>query len=154
MISDPAVDAYLASLPPSRKAAIQAVREVILKNLGEGYEEGIQYGMIGYYVPHKIYAAGYHVDPKQPVPFAGLGSQKQHMAVYLMCLEGSPELETWFKEEWARTGKKLDMGKSCVRFKSLYDLPVELIGQTIARVPVKEFLARYEKSIRRKPGER
>lgn len=85
------VDQYLASLPEDRRAAISAVRDVILENLGEGYEEGIQYGMIGYYVPHAVYPAGYHADPKQPLPFASLASQKSHMAVYLMCVYGQPE---------------------------------------------------------------
>ena len=138
------VDEYLDELAADRRAAIQAVRQVILKNLGEGYEEGMQYGMIGYYVPHGIYPAGYHCDPKQPLPFASLASQKNHMAVYLMCLYGGADQEAWFRQEWAKTGKKLDMGKSCIRFKKLEDLPLELIGKSIARVPVKTFIARYE----------
>lgn len=138
------VDEYLDELAADRRAAIQAVRQVILKNLGEGYEEGMQYGMIGYYVPHGIYPAGYRCDPKQPLPFASLASQKNHMAVYLMCLYGGADHEAWFRQEWAKTGKKLDMGKSCIRFKKLEDLPLELIGKSIARVPVKTFIARYE----------
>src|SRR5580693_637357 len=118
---------YLDSLPADRRAAISAVREVIRANLDAGYEEGIQYGMIGYYVPHRLFPAGYHTDPEQPLPFAALASQKSHMALYLMgvycgCAEG-PGGETkdtlWFREAWAKTGKKLDMGKACVRFKKL-----------------------------------
>ena len=102
------VEEYLAELPEDRRAAIQAVRKVILKNLDKGYEEGMQYGMIGYYVPHKVYPAGYHCDPKQPLPFASLASQKNHMAVYLM---GSQKHQEWFRKDWAKTGKKLDVGK-------------------------------------------
>jgi hypothetical protein len=137
---------YLAELPEDRRAAISAVRDVILKNLPKGYEEGMQYGLIGYFVPHSIFPAGYHCDPKQPLPFAGLGSQKNHMAVYLMCVYGSQEQENWFREEYAKTGKKLDMGKSCVRFKKLDDLPLELIGKVIARVPVEKYVASYQEA--------
>ncbi len=146
---------YLAALPADRRAAISAVRDVIRANLDAGYEEGIQYGMIGYYVPHRIFAAGYHTDPKQPLPFAALASQKNHMAVYLMgvycgCSEG-PGGETgdakWFREAWARTGKKLDMGKSCVRFKKLENVALDVIGEAIRRIPVKVHVARYEKAL-------
>lgn len=141
------VTEYLTELPPERRAALQAVRSVIRKNLPQGYEEGMQYGMIGYYVPHSIYPPGYHCDPKQPLPFAGLASQKNHMAIYLMCLYGSPEHEAWFRDKWAKTGKKLDMGKSCIRFKKLEDLPLDVIGQAVARVPVETFIAHYEERI-------
>jgi len=143
----PTVAKYLASLPAERRAAIQAVRDVILKNLDDDYEEGMQYGMIGYYVPHRIYPAGYHCDPRQPLPFACLASQKNHMAVYLMCVYGHPEHESWFRSAWAKTGKKLDMGKSCVRFKKLEDLALDVIGQAIARVPTKHFIEYYESAI-------
>lgn len=139
---------YLAELPEDRRVAIQAVRQVILKNLDKGYEEGMQYGMIGYYVPHKLYPAGYHCDSKQPLPFAGLASQKNHMAVYLMCIYGSREQEEWFRKEWAKTGKKLDMGKSCIRFRKLEDLPLDVIGKVIARVPLKEYIGYYESHIK------
>src|SRR5438046_10478824 len=113
------VEQYLSELPEDRRKALEAVREVILQNLDEDYEEGMQYGMIGYYVPHRVYPAGYHCDPRQPLPFAGLASQKKHMAVYLMCAYGEGELATWFRHAWAKTGKKLDMGKACVRFQKL-----------------------------------
>jgi hypothetical protein len=138
------VKAYLASLPPDRRAAIQAVREVILKNLDKDYEEGMSYGMIGYYVPHSVYPPGYHCDPKQPLPFAGLASQKNHMAVYLMCTYGDSDHAKWFKDAWAKTGKKLDMGKSCVRFKKLDDLALDVIGQSIKKVPAKKYIAACE----------
>ena len=149
------VSAYLEGLPADRRAAISAVRDVIRANLDRHYEEGIQYGMIGYYVPHSVYPAGYHTDPKQPLPFAALASQKNHMALYLMgvycgCAEGA-DGETadmkWFRDAWARTGKKLDMGKACVRFKKLEDVPLEVIGQVIARTPVKKYIAAVEKAI-------
>ncbi len=139
---------YLSELPDDRRTAIAAVRKVIRKNLDKGYKEGMQYGMIGYFVPHRVYPPGYHCDPKQPLPFASLASQKNHMAIYLMCIYGSSEQETWFRKEWAKTGKKLDMGKSCVRFKKLEDLPLELIGEAIARVPAKDFIAYYEANVK------
>ena len=141
------VKEYLAELPEDRCAAIQAVRKVIRKNLDKDYEEGMQYGMIGYYVPHKLYPAGYHCDPKLPLPFAGLASQKGYMSVYLTCY-GSPKDEEWIRKEWAKTGKKLDMGKSCIRFRKLEDLPLEVIGKAIARVPVKDYIAYYESVIK------
>ncbi|MHC5109840.1 MAG: DUF1801 domain-containing protein [Planctomycetota bacterium] len=138
------VAGYLAQLPPDRREAISAVRDVILKNLGSGYEEGLQYGMIGYYVPHSVYAPGYHCDPRQPVPFAGLASQKNHMAIYLMCIYGHEEHEFWFREAWLKTGKKLDMGKSCIRFKKLEDVALSVIGKAVRRVPARKFIAHYE----------
>lgn len=143
------VSEYLAGLPAERRAAIKAVREVILRNLDPGFEEGIQYGMIGYYVPHHLYPAGYHCDPRQPLPFVGLGSQKHHMAVYLMCLYSRPDQGQWFREAWARTGKKLDLGKCCLRFKKLEDLALEVLGEAIRRIPMRTFIEHYEAAIQR-----
>ncbi|HEX5751769.1 MAG TPA: DUF1801 domain-containing protein [Archangium sp.] len=142
------VEQYLASLPEDRRAAVSAVREVILENLDEDYEEGIQYGMLGYYVPHEVFPAGYHVDPKQPLPFAALASQKNHMAVYLMGVYGQPQLEKWFRDAWTKTGRKLDMGKSCVRFKKLEDVALDVLGEAIRRVPAKAYIQQYESVIR------
>ena len=146
------VEQYLASLPEDRCAAISAVRDVILRNLDSGYEEGITYGMIGYFVPHSSYPAGYHCDPKMPVPFANLGSQKNYMSLHVMCLYSSGDedgpagkLQTWFRAEWAKTGKKLDMGKACIRFKKLDDLALDVIGQAIAKVPVAKWIAMNER---------
>ena len=139
------VAGYLAELPEDRRAALEAVRAVILKNLDKDFEEGMQYGMIGYYVPHSIYPPGYHCDPRQPLPFANLGSQKNHMALYLMCLYGDPKQNKAFENAWKKTGKKLDMGKACVRFRKIEDVPLDVIGQLIARVPVKNYIARVEK---------
>jgi hypothetical protein len=143
---------YLSSLPEDRRQAIDAVRKVILQNLDKDYEEGIQYGMIGYYVPHRIYPQGYHCDPKQPLPFAGLASQKNHMSLYLMCVYGESKLAQWFREAWAKTGKKLDMGKSCVRFKKLDDLALEVIGEAIKRVPAKAYIAHCEQALAESKG--
>lgn len=138
------VEEYLAELPEDRRQALSAVRETILRHLPEGFEEGMQYGMIGYYVPHRLYPAGYHCDPRQPLPFASLASQKNYMSLYLGCVYGSESEADWFRDAYLATGKKLDMGKSCVRFKRLDDLPLDVVGQAIARTPVAEFIARYE----------
>jgi len=147
------VSGYLASLPPDRRTAIEAVRKVILANLDHEYEEGMQYGMIGYYVPHRVYPAGYHADPKQGLPFAALASQKNYMSVYLMglycgCVDGvsDNQLMQWFREAWAKSGKKLDMGKSCIRFKKLDDLALDVLGEAVRRLPAKKYIEVYEKA--------
>jgi uncharacterized protein DUF1801 len=151
---------YLASLPADRRAAISALRDVIRANLDADYEEGIQYGMIGYYVPHRVFPSGYHTDPKQPLPFAALASQKNHMALYLMgvycgCAEG-PGGETrdakWFREAWGRTGKKLDMGRACVRFTKLENVALDVVGEAIRRIPAKVYVERYRETLAGKPG--
>ncbi len=134
------VNEYLASLPADRRADVESVRAAILKNLDKGYEEGMQYGMIGYYVPHSIFPAGYHCDPKQPLPFASLAAQKNNISVYLMCIYGDTDHHAWFREAWAKTGKKLDMGKACVRFKRAEDAALEVIGEAIRRVPAKKYI--------------
>lgn len=138
------VEEYLAELPEDRRQALSAVRETILHHLPEGFEEGMQYGMIGYYVPHRLYPAGYHCNPKEPLPFASLASQKNYMSLYLGCVYGSEAEATWFRDAYLATGKKLDMGKSCVRFKSLEDLPLDVVGQAVARTSLAKFIARYE----------
>ena len=145
------VEQYLASLPVDRRDALSAIREVFKKHLGRGYEEHMSYGMIGYCVPHSLYPAGYHCDPKQPLPFAGLASQKGHMSLYLMGLyvgetdaKGETAEAKRFREAWTRTGRKLDMGKSCVRFKKLEDVPLDVLADALRRLPVEEYVARYE----------
>lgn len=140
------VEEYLAGLPPDRRAAIEAVRATILKNLPKGFEECMQFGMISYVVPLKLFPDGYLLDKKTPVPYASLGAQKNHMAVYLMGVYGNPEINRWFVEAYRKSGKKLDMGKSCVRFKKLDDLPLEVIGEVISKVPVKSYIAVCEKA--------
>jgi hypothetical protein len=141
------VQQYLAELPEDRRRAIEAVREVILKNLDKDYEEGMGYGMIGYYVPHRVYPAGYHCDPKMPLPFAGLASQKNHMSVYLMSVYGEGNHWKSFREAWAKTGKKLDMGKCCIRFRKLEDVALDVIGDAIRKTPVKGYIDYYERAI-------
>jgi len=147
------VKQYLAELPEDRRTAIAAVRKVIRANLNDGFEEGMQYGMIGYYVPHRIYPAGYHCDPAQPLPFTCLASQKNYMSLYMMTVYDDAPLAEWFQSAWAATGKKLDRGKSCIRFRKLDDLPLEVIGEAIRRMTVEDFVAFYERSTegRRKP---
>ena len=130
-----------------RRGALEAVRRVILANLDKDYEEGMQYGMIGYYVPHRVFPAGYHCDPKQPLPFANLASQKNHLSLYLMCVYGDSPLAEWFRESWAKTGKKLDMGKTCVRFKKVEDLALDVVGEAIRRMPVSKYLKQYEQAM-------
>ena len=141
------VEEYLSGLPADRQAELATVRDVILKHLPEGYEEIMQYGMIGYVVPHSIYPAGYHCDPKQPLNYASLGNQKNHMALYLMCVYGNEETRTWFEKAYAESGKKLDMGKACVRFRKASDLPLDVIGQAVARVPVDTYVQRVEEML-------
>jgi uncharacterized protein YdhG (YjbR/CyaY superfamily) len=143
------VDEYIAALPDDRRAAIGKIRAVIRKNLPKGYAEQMQYGMIGYVVPHKIYPPGYHCKPEDPLPFAALASQKNHMALYLMSAYQTVGMADWIKEKFAASGKKLDMGKSCIRFKKLEDLPLEVIGEAVALVPVADYVAHYQAAIRK-----
>lgn len=147
LIPAASVQDYLAKIPADRRAAIEAVRETILENLDPEYEEGVQYGMIGYFVPHRIYPAGYHCDPKQPLPFAGIASQKNYMSIYLMCIYLETEHGRWFQQAWAKTGKKLDMGKSCIRFTKLEDIALDVIGEAIRRIPARKYIERYEKNL-------
>jgi hypothetical protein len=140
------VEDYLAELPPDRQEAIAAVRDVILQHLDGDYEEGMQYGMIGYYVPHRLYPAGYHCDPKQPLPFACLASQKNYMSLYVMPVYG--EGDDWFQKAWAKSGKKLNMGKSCIRFRKVDDLALDVIAEAIRRMPAKKWIQVYESLIK------
>lgn len=140
------VEEYLRELPEDRREAISAVRSVILKNLPKGFEEGMGYGMMGYYVPLSRYPAGYLGKKDTPLPYAGLASQKNYMSLYLMSVYGNKEAEEKFKRDYDASGKKLDMGKSCVRFKRLADIPLDVIGHAVARTSVEEFIALYEKS--------
>ncbi len=136
---------YLAALPADRRAAIEAVRKVILDNVSDAVEEGMQYGMLGYYIPHRVFPAGYHCDPKQPLPYINLASQKNYLSLYLFCYyyEG----KDWLATEWAKTGKKLDAGAACIRFKKLEDLPLDLIAAAIRRVPAEQFIAGYQQAL-------
>jgi hypothetical protein len=134
-------DEYIAALPDGRREAVAEVRRVIRESLPDGYVEGMAYGMIGWYVPLETFGDTYN---GQPLGLAALASQKNHIALYLNNVYGDPELETSFRERWAQTGKKLDMGKSCVRFRRLEDVPLDVIGETIAKSDLASFLARYE----------
>jgi hypothetical protein len=142
------VEEYLASLPPERRAAISAVRDVIRENLDKDMREVMQYGMIGYCVPHDVYPDGYHCNPKEPLPVAGLGNQKNHMSLYLMAVYGNEAEAKRFQQEWKKSGKKLDMGKACIRFKKLEDLPLEVIAGTFQRLKAKDYIKHYEANIR------
>jgi uncharacterized protein YdhG (YjbR/CyaY superfamily) len=137
------VDQYLAELPADRREAIETVRSVILENLPDGYEEVMNWGMITYEVPLETYPDTYN---KQPLMFAALASQKNHMGVYLTGIYISDDARDEFEKAYRATGKRFDIGKSCVRFRKLDDLPLELIGETIASVPVDRFIERSEES--------
>jgi hypothetical protein len=139
------VDAYLESLPVDRRAEIAAVRDVVNANLPPGYVEAIDYGMLSWVIPLSRYP---HTYNGHPLPIASLAAQKSHCALYLMGVYGIDDgaLRTWFQSAWQRSGKKLDMGKSCVRFHKAADLALDVIAQTIAKVSVEDYLAHYEKS--------
>jgi Domain of unknown function (DU1801) len=140
------VKQYLAELPPDRRAAISAVRDVILKNLDKGYEETMGYGAICYVVPHRVYPPGYHCDPKLPLPFAGIGSQKHYNSIGFMTMYSDPAETKWFVDAWKRSGKKLDMGKVCIRFKKLEDVPLDVVGEAVRRVPAAKWIQIYEET--------
>ncbi|MDZ4685859.1 MAG: DUF1801 domain-containing protein [Planctomycetaceae bacterium] len=148
------VEDYLSALPTDRRDALNAVRRVILANIDDDCEEGLQYGMIGYYIPHWVYPAGYHCDPTQPLTYAALGARKNYLTLSLMPVYGHGELAAWFRDAWAKAGKKLNMGAACIQFKKLDDLPLEVIAEAIRRVPPRKFLAYYQslREAMRKPA--
>ena len=135
------VTQYLAELPEDRRAAVEEVRAVILANLPEGYQESMNWGMISYEVPLERYPKTYN---KKPLGYAALASQKNHMAVYLMEIYASEDSAASFEAQYRGTGKRYDVGKSCVRFRTIDDLPLDLIGRTIAATSVDQYIARYE----------
>ncbi len=142
---------YVAELPEDRQKAITQLQKVIKKNLPKGFEEVMNYGMIGYVVPHKIYPAGYHCDPTLPLPFMGLASQKNSINFYHMGIYADPKLYKWFTEAHAKASpKKLDMGKSCIRYKNAADIPFELIGDLVSKMTTKEWIELYETTFRKK----
>lgn len=141
---------YIESLPEDRKKAINELRKVILKNLPKGFAEEMSYGMLGYVVPFSLYPAGYHCNPKLPVPFMNIASQKNFIAVYHMGMYADKKLLTWFTKEYAQQVKtKLDMGKSCIRFKKFDQIPYKLIGELASKMTPKDWLTMYEKNIKR-----
>ena len=141
---------YMDELPQDRKAPMTELRKTILKNLPKGFSESIGYGMLCYSVPHSIYPAGYHCDPKQPLPFISLASQKNFIALYHMGLYANPELLSWFQKEYARQSpSKLDMGKSCIRFKKPEHIPYGLIGELVRKITVKDWIRMYEANLKK-----
>jgi uncharacterized protein YdhG (YjbR/CyaY superfamily) len=138
------VAAYISTLPDDRAEIIAAVRKEILANLPEGFEETMQYGMISYVVPHTLYPGGYHTNPEDALPFISLASQKNHIALYHMAIYAGP-LHDWFVKEYSSvSNKKLDMGKSCIRFKKPDDVPVKLIGKLSAKMTPGQWIKAYE----------
>lgn len=141
------VDEYILQLPEDRIEAIIKLRKSIQKNIPKGFQETMCYGMVGYVIPHSIYPDGYHCDPKLPLPFLSFASQKNFIAFYHMGIYADPKLLKWFTEEYAkRVPGKLDMGKSCVRFKKPDQIPFELLGELATKISVKDWIATYEKN--------
>jgi hypothetical protein len=138
------VSDYLASMPADRRAHVSRIRVLVNANIDPAIQEGMLYGMITWSVPHSVFPPGYHVDPKTPLPFAALASQKNHMSLYLMTAYGEGSTgEAWIRTNWPKTAKKLDMGKSCIRFKRSEDLALDVVAEAIRRVPVQEHLSWY-----------
>lgn len=143
-------DEYFDSLPDDRKEAMTKLRKAIKKNLPKGFKEEMSYGMVGYVVPHKLYPDGYHCDPKLPLPFLAIASQKNFIAVYHMGIYADPKLLKWFTDGFAKVSKKkLDMGKSCVRFKKPEDIPFEFIGELVSKMTPADWIAMYEKNYKK-----
>jgi uncharacterized protein YdhG (YjbR/CyaY superfamily) len=141
---------YIAQVPEDRLEGISTLRETILKNLPAGFEECISYGMVGYVVPHSIYPSGYHCDPKLPLPFMAFANQKNFISFYHMGIYADPSLMDWFTTEFGKRSKaKLDMGKSCIRFKKVDGIPFDLIGELVAKTSVNDWIATYEKNYKR-----
>lgn len=145
------VDQYIDELPLSRKKPMMELRKEIKKNLPKGFKEGMGYGMMGWSVPHSMYPAGYHCTPELPLPFMGIASQKNFIAVYSMAVYSDPKIYKWFTEAYAKAGVgKLDMGKSCIRFKNPEKIPYKLIGELASKVTPEEWIAMYEKALKPK----
>lgn len=144
-------DDYISQIPEERQEAAKKLRKVILTNLPKGFEEGIQYGMIGYFVPHSIYPDGYHCDPKTPLPFMSFASQKNSINLYHSGVYAVPEIHDWFVKEYPNYCKqKLDMGKSCIRFKKIDDIPYDLIAKLCTKLSVQQWIDIYERNIKKK----
>ncbi len=141
---------YISQVPEERKKALQTLRKVINDNLPDGFEEGIQYGMIGYYVPHSIYPNGYHCNPQEPLPFMSFASQKNSVNLYHSGIYAKRELYDWFVNEYSKHCKeKLDMGKSCIRFKKMDHIPFKLIGELTTKLTCDEWISIYESAIKK-----
>lgn len=141
--------AYIAEMPEDRQKAFAKLRSVINKNIPKGFKEVMGYGMMGWCVPHSIYPAGYHCNPKDPLPFMGLASQKHSINLYHMGIYADPKLLKWFQDAHAKASpKKLDIGKSCIRYKKPEDIPFYLIGELASKITVDEWIDRYEKVLK------
>lgn len=141
---------YLAELPEERRRVMSQLRDTLKTNLPEGFEEVMSYGMIGYVVPHRLYPEGYHCNPSLPLPFISIASQKQYIALYHMGIYANEELLQWFTNEYPNhSNTKLDMGKSCIRFKKIDAIPYELIAKLCSKVQVDDWITTYEKQIKR-----
>ena len=146
------VEDYIKELPEDRKEAVAQLRDVIKEYLPEGFQETMQYGMIGYSVPHSIYPAGYHCNPEHALPFIGLASQKNSINFYHMGIYADKHLHDWFVAEYSKHCKtKLDMGKSCIRFKKTQDIPYQLMGELAAKMTVNDWIALYESALKKSP---
>jgi uncharacterized protein YdhG (YjbR/CyaY superfamily) len=144
------VEDYLKELPQDRKEAMSKLRKTILNSLPKGFEECISYGMIGYVVPHSIYPKGYHCDIKLPLPFVNIASQKNFIAMYHMGIYTNQTLLNWFVDEYPKHSKqKLDMGKSCIRFKKPETIPFELIGELMTKMSVQDYINHYESNLKK-----
>ena len=140
---------YISQVPEERQEILKQLRKTVHDNLPEGFEEGIQYGMIGYYVPHSIYPDGYHCTPKEPLPFMSFASQKNSINLYHSGIYASPDIHKWFVEEYPKHSKyKLDMGKSCIRFKRINDIPFELIAELCQKMTVDQWIDLYETNLK------
>jgi len=143
------VDEYVEKVPDDRKKVIAELRKTIKKNIPKGFKEELGYGMPGYVVPHSLYPEGYHCDPKLPLPFLGFASQKNFIALYHMGIYADKNLMDWFVKEFPKySDKKLDMGKSCIRFKKPEDIPMKLIGELVSKMTVNDWINLYEKSFK------
>ena len=141
---------YLDSIPAERKDAVQQIIEILKANLPTGFEEQLSYGHIGFVVPHSLYPNGYHCDPKSPLPFVGVASQKNFIALYHMGIYAKPDLLDWFVEEYPKHSKrKLDMGKSCIRFKKMDDIPMDLIAELCQKMTANDWINCYESNYKR-----
>ena len=141
---------YINQAPEERKEILQKLQKIINQNLPKGFEEGIQYGMIAYYVPHEIYPNGYHCNPKEPLPFLSFASQKNSVNLYHSGIYAIPEIHDWFVGEYPKHCKrKLDMGKSCIRFKKMEEIPFELIGELCTKLTVNQWIKTYETAIKK-----
>lgn len=140
---------YILAVDDARRGAFEKLREVILENIPEGFREEMSYGMIGYVVPHSLYPPGYHCDPKLPLPFVSIAAQKNALTLYHMGLYAQEDLLLWFVAEYARHSKrKLDMGKSCIRFKKVDDIPYDLIAQLMQKISVADWIELYETKVK------